>query len=347
MSQLPIFLSIVMVVRNNSNLLKDVISNIVGWANNSVSDFEIVIVDNSSNDQSIAILKQLTGTNGFPNLQIFALTTEVNFDTAVCVGLENALGDFVVIIDPDTFDISFIPKLLSESLGGVDIVFAKNSEKNIRNSQYKIAYYVFNKLYKIFNGISFVEQASHYRILSKRLINFILQHPQPEIAYRNLPFSHGFSRANLIYSAQPLKNSNHRSIIESVDYGIKLLVTNGRAPMRIVSILTLFGTFINLIYSIYIIIISVVKLDVAPGWVSISLQQSGMFFLISLVLFVLGEYILQMANITNKGPAYHIGQEFMSVNIIRKNRLNVESSFSESNSSKLAIKEALNIDVRS
>jgi hypothetical protein len=79
-----------------------------------------------------------------------------------------------------------------------------------------------------------------------------------------------------------------------------------------------------LLYSVYVIAIGIFKSDVAPGWVSLSLQQSGMFLLISLVLLVLGEYILHMASLSNEGPLYHVGQEFTSVRMLRREKLNIE-----------------------
>jgi hypothetical protein len=94
--------------------------------------------------------------------------------------------------------------------------------------------------------------------------------------------------------------------------------------MRLVTSLSLFGAVSNMAYSLYVLGIWLFKEDVAPGWVSMSLQQSGMFFLISLVLLVLGEYILNMASLSNEGPLYHIGQEFRSHIIKRSKSLNVE-----------------------
>lgn len=82
-------------------------------------------------------------------------------------------------------------------------------------------------------------------------------------------------------------------------------------------------------YSIYVLAIGILKTDVAPGWVSFSLQQSGMFFLISLVLLVLGEYILNMASLSNEGPLYHVGQEFTSARMTRREKLNIEQVASE------------------
>ena len=102
--------------------------------------------------------------------------------------------------------------------------------------------------------------------------------------------------------------------------------------MRLVTSLSLFGAAANLIYSFYVVGISLFKADVAPGWVSMSLQQSGMFFLMSLVLLVLGEYILHMASLSNEGPLYHVGQEFTSARMTRREKLNIEDVSSSATS---------------
>jgi len=86
----------------------------------------------------------------------------------------------------------------------------------------------------------------------------------------------------------------------------------------------LFGALANLVYSIFVVAVGFLKPDVAPGWTSLSLQLSGMFFLISLVLLVLGEYILNMVSLQNEGPLYHVGQEFTSSRMTRREKLNVE-----------------------
>lgn len=94
--------------------------------------------------------------------------------------------------------------------------------------------------------------------------------------------------------------------------------------MRLVTALCLFGAGANLVYSAYVLAVGLLKPDVAPGWVSLSLQQSGMFFLLSLVLLVLGEYILNMVSLSNEGPLYHVGQEFTSARMTRHEKLNIE-----------------------
>lgn len=67
------------------------------------------------------------------------------------------------------------------------------------------------------------------------------------------------------------------------------------------------------------------------SWVTLSLQLVGIFFLISLILLVLGKYVLQMRNLPNKGGFNHVNQEFTSVRVIRQKKLNIEHSGKQAN----------------
>ena len=325
MAFFPIFLSVVFVVRNQSERLGLMLENATDGIRDIVSDYELVIVDNASDDDSVSVLRGLAGEDGLANLQVYALTKEVDGDTASWVGLENALGDFVVVIDPQLDDIEFLSEMLENCLRGADVVFASNQIKPAQSLAYRAAFAAFNRLYKTFNGVDLAKEAPRYRALSRRVVNFILQHPQPAITYRHLPATGGFSRANLTYSAPP-RNAQTKRLGENIDMGMRLLVSTTRAPMRLVTMLSLFGATANLVYSIYVLAVAFLMPDVAPGWVSLSLQQSGMFFLISLVLMVLGEYMLHAASLSNEGPLYYVGQEFTSARMTRREKLNVEVS---------------------
>jgi len=319
----PIFISVVCVIRKQPEMIEKLVAEITAGISSLVSDYELIIVDNASDDSSISILKDLAGEKGLPNLQVYALTKAVDVDTASWVGVENALGDFVVVIDPLLDDIAFLPQMLEKAVNGADVVLAKNEQKSKQSLLYKCADDIFNRLYKWFNGVHLAKEAPQYRILSKSVINFILQHPQPSLAYRHLPITGGFRRVNMSYSAKP-KMEVVKPLWDSIDRGIRMLVSTTRAPMRLVTTLSIFGALANFIYSIYVISIYLLKSDVAAGWVSLSLQQSGMFFLITLVLFVLGEYILHMASLSNEGPLYHVAQEFTSARMTRHEKLNIE-----------------------
>lgn len=111
----PIFLSVVFVLRNHSIHIERILSEATSGISSLVSDYELIVVDNASDDDSISVLKSLTGETGIPNLQVYALTKEVDTDTASWIDLENSLGDFIAVIDPLADDIAFLPVMLNKA----------------------------------------------------------------------------------------------------------------------------------------------------------------------------------------------------------------------------------------
>jgi glycosyltransferase involved in cell wall biosynthesis len=325
MARFPCFLSVVLVIRNYEVGIRKTLVDATDVVAGIVDLYELIIIDNASGDNSVSILKQLTCEDGLANLQVFALTKEVDSDTASWIGLENALGDFVVTIDPFADDIGFVPRMLEIACSGADVVFADNRLKARQRLPYRIAYALFNRLYRALGGVHLAREAPQFRILSKRLVNFILRHPQPAMTYRHLPVTGGFTRRYLCYSAVP-KAAPPKRLAESIDRGMKLLVSTTYIPMRLVTLLSLLGAGANLLYCMYVVGVGIFKADVAPGWISVSLQQSGMFFLISLVLLVLGEYILNMVSVSSNAPRYHVAQEFTSARMTSREKLNVQEA---------------------
>jgi glycosyltransferase involved in cell wall biosynthesis len=319
----PVFLSVVCVLRNERERLETLLTETVATLRTMVADFELIIVDNASVDESVAELRRLAGPAGLPNLQVFALTKEVDGDTANWVGLENALGDYVAVLDPLSDDPAFIRQMLDRAGQGADVVFAANAARPKARWSYRVGERAFHRLYSRFAGVDLGREAPKFRLIARRVVNFILQHRQPVLTYRHLPATGGFARAYLEYSAVP-KAVRTDNLGDAIDRGLRLLFSTTRGPMRVVTALTLFGAAANLLYTVYVVAVALWVDDVAPGWVSLSLQQSGMFFLISLVLFVLGEYMLSMASLSNDGPLYHVSQEFTSATLTRRERLNIE-----------------------
>ncbi len=321
----PVFLSVVMVVKGDENSFEDQLRALASFVAPKVSDYEIILVANGAPPSLLARLKSLTEVDGIANLQIYELTKKVDQDTASWVGVESSLGDYTVVFDHELDNIHFIEDMLVEATSGFDVVFAKNLCLQPRSFSYQVADSAFSYLFKIFNGVNLSKEASKFRLLSKAVINFILQHPSPVIAYKFLPATGGFSKKNLTYSSE-LHDAPKKYLRDAIARGSKLAFSTTQFPMRLVTVLTLFGAGANLAYSLYVLFVMVVKDDISPGWASLSLQQSGMFFLLSLVLLILGEYILNMVKLTNEGPQYHVANEFTSAKITRREKLNLEGN---------------------
>lgn len=317
--RIPVFLSVVIVVKNQAKDVESEIKVLQEYLKRIVDDYEIIIVDNGSNDNTASVLRRLSKDDGFPNLQVYCLLNEVDDDVAFWVGIERSLGDLTVTLD-NPIDIAALDLMLLESQKCYDIVFAHNQTKSPIN---KILLKIFNILYKALNGTE-VSSYSNNKLMSRRTVNFLAQHRYPVIAYRYLPMNTKLRQKMLAYCS---KNDYHkrRGMLKRLRKGLKYLLI-GKAPLRIAVSLSLFGATLNVLYAFYVFAVNIVLGRVAEGWTSMSLQISGMFFLMSLVLLLIGEHILQSFPFSNKLLPYYIFDEFTSEKIDRSNKLNVDSS---------------------
>lgn len=324
MPQFNVFLSVIIVTRNQADNLSATLTTFTETIAPLASDYEIIVIDNASTDNTLELLKGLTQANGLPNLQIFSLTSHLDNDMASWIGMENALGDFVLVIDSTYDDITLLPRLLEAATTQFDVVFAYNEQQPAQTLGYRIFYAFFKFFYSWLSGINLSKEAPQYRLMSRRLVNFMLQHPASPINYRHLPASSGFAKTTLTYRFNQAHPSHKKRLKNGIERGIRLLISTSRLPMRVVSLLCVCGAVANLVYSLYVIGIMIWKTNVAPGWATLSLQQSGMFFLLSLVLLILSEYILHIVSSPER-LVYHIAQEFTSAVIKHRHKLNVET----------------------
>lgn len=313
----PVFLSLVVVENRDASRIVDWLKRAMPRLEYLADEFEVVVIDTyAAIDETT--LSTLTSSAGLPNLLVLRLIKPVEFDAAACCGLEHALGDFVAVVDPAADDLDLLPAMLDEARQGADAVFGRNTAALAADGLVERA---FQWVFRVATGIDARRDAPRFRLLSRRVVNHLMQHRSPTIAYRMMPGGGGYRRATLDY-AGPVCRSR-APILERVDRGMRLLASSTRAPMRLVTLFSLVGAVANVLYSIYVVAIAILKADVEPGWVSLSLQQSGMFFLISLTLLVLGEYVLQVASQSNEGPPYQVASEHLSATLTRRQRLNV------------------------
>jgi polyisoprenyl-phosphate glycosyltransferase len=316
-----VFVSVVISVHDRANKISNEILSVSNAIKDLVEDYEIIIVDNGSQDSTFKVLSSLTRDNGLANLQVFSLLENVNSDAALWAGIENSIGDLVLTLDPEVHDIDLLESMLALFEDGKEIVFASaKREKHFFNYIYNF----WSRLIIAFTGVDIKKDNSTFRVMSRSVVNYISKCPQPVQFFRYLVYKSGFSIGRLSYNKLKSKKTGS-SLFDRLDKGLRLMTFSSKKSMRVVNMVSLLAAFANVIYSFYVLGIVFFKENVAEGWATLSLQQSGMFFVISMVLFFIGEYLLAALNSLNALPDFNIVREATSDIIKHKQTLNVDS----------------------
>ncbi|WP_297527232.1 glycosyltransferase [Thiohalobacter sp.] len=316
-----LFLSLVLVTRNHECGISTVLHEAVQLLDSLVADYEILVVDNASEDHTVNTIR--ANLDSLPNIQVLGIAKRIDFDAAAWLGVEQSIGDYVAVLDSRADEVSFIPALLKEATQGADVVFAYNRNHPARPFLYRLASGLFRRLFRAIAKVDLEKEAPRYRLISRRVAQYLMQHRQPVAAYRYLPATAGFVRKNLSYHSAA-KGVFEDKIGSAIDRALKLITASSKTPLRVVVGLTSIGATINLAYVLYVLLIAILKEEVEPGWITLSLQQSGMFFLLSVALLVLSEYVLYIVSLVEDKPSALVNQQFTSANVPRFDRLNIK-----------------------
>src|SRR5437868_791264 len=79
---------------NGAHLLKDCLTSL---RNQTFTNFELIIIDNGSTDESIEVIEKT-----FPKAIVIKLEKNIGFSPAVNLGIKKASGEYIILLNNDT-----------------------------------------------------------------------------------------------------------------------------------------------------------------------------------------------------------------------------------------------------
>jgi glycosyltransferase involved in cell wall biosynthesis len=300
--------SIVIPLEEDASLIENLVQEIDQVIGRSYTFYEILLVDDGSSDGTTG--KVLDLLKKIRRVRYMKLSRHFGRDIAMSAGVESAIGDIVVTLDPKTDPVNIIPQMIEicRKTGGIVHGIAGNSESRS---------YLRERMGDFFRsysrkrlGIDIKRGVSDLRAMSRQSVNALLQVREQHRYLRVLTLMLGYQHEFFPYQLQPRGNSPRiPKLRQEIATAIDLLAANTRHPLRMVTVMGLVGACLNLLYGAYVLAIFLTKPGVAAGWTTLSLQQSGMFFFVCLILTVLGEYVGTILGEVRSRPLYFIGQE--------------------------------------
>ncbi|MSP03219.1 MAG: glycosyltransferase [Acetobacteraceae bacterium] len=303
-----IFVSVVMRVVDSEGFITEALDRLVAVMQAGFNHYEILIVDDASVDATRERIASLQ--TRARNIQLYALARRKGDNIALTAGLDHAIGDMIVILDPRLDPPELIPRMVDLALDGADVVYGLPRERMESRGLYNLALRGFIASLARLTNVDAPKAMSSFRLLSRAVLNYMLEAADRHRSLMFLPALSGYPYATLEYDRLPGAASRQPGSMGSrFAKALDLLFSTSARPMRVITLMSLAISVVSLIYALYVVLIVVVKEDVAKGWPSMSLQISGLFFLVCIILAVMSEYILQIVESTTHHPRYHIARQ--------------------------------------
>jgi B-glycosyltransferase, glycosyltransferase family 2 protein len=271
-------------------------------------DYEIILVDDRSPDNSWEVMKVLSSQNS--KIKSIRLSRNFGQHSAIFAGLTKTKGDWVVVMDCDMQDQpKEIAKLYKKALEGYDIVLGQREnrkDKFLKKLTSKLFYKVFNYL----SGANFDNNVANFGIYHQKTIKSILDMKDYVkffslfinwIGFKSIsiPIEHGErEEGKSTYSVGRLFKQAFNVIISFSDKPLRLFINFGLS----ISVLS----FIVGIYYLYLALTGKIA---QPGFSSLILSIWFLSGIIISGIGIVGVYLGKTFDQTKGRPTFIIDEE--------------------------------------
>ncbi len=268
-------------------------------------NYEIIYINDGSSDNTLKEIKKLANENS--NIKYISFSRNFGKESAIYAGLKNASGDLVCLID---VDLQHPPSLIPEMIETVsnedyDVVAARRIS---RKGEPAIKSFFSHSFYKIFNRISeieLVEGATDYRVMTRQVVDSILELSEYNRFSKGLFHWVGFNTKWIPYeNIERVAGETTWSFWGLVQYSIEGIVAFTTIPL---SISTFIGTIISIIafiYMIFIVIRYLIYSDPVQGYPTIMCVILFLGGIQLLSIGVLGKYLEKTYVETKNRPIF-------------------------------------------
>ena len=271
------------------------------------NNFEFIFVNDGSKDNTINVIKEYAKKD--KRVKYINFSRNFGKEAAMYAGLESSTGDYVAIMDADLQD---PPSLLPEML---EILEKENSEfdcvgtrRVTRKGEPPIRSFFARMFYKIINKISKIEMvdgARDYRLMSRQMVNSILELKEYNRYSKGLFQFVGYKTKWLEYeNIERVAGETKWSFWKLFIYALEGILAFSTAPHAISSIMGILFCIISFIMIILIIIRTLIFGDPTSGWPSL---VCIIFFVSGIQLFclgIMGQYLSKTYLETKNRPIY-------------------------------------------
>lgn len=290
-------LSIVSPVYGAAPLLEELVKEIEAVAKELTSDYEIILVEDHSPDDSRVIIQQICELN--QKVKGILLSKNFGQQYALNAGLDAATGDWIVTLDCDLQDTpSFIKDLYEKALEGYDVVFASRQNRQDGNIK-KMGSTLFNRLLGYLTDTQQDESIANYVLYKREVVNAMQKMGDYRRYYPLMNHWVGFNSAKLPipHKERTDGRSSSYTLMKRISLALNTSVAFSTKPLRLIVYFGVFLVGLSIIAGIIMAIHYVMTGITVSGWltlfVSLWFIAGVLMMTIGIIAVYIGEVYIQ------------------------------------------------------
>ena len=270
-------------------------------------EFELLLMDNNSDDGSSSIAKN--ELKNFENSKYFKLSRNFGYQANIKAGYDKCTGDAAVQLDADgEDDPAIISKFIRQWEKGFEVVYG------IREKRHEFFFLTFlrNFFYSFLRKFSQVDipiKAGDFRIIDRKVINFLKKLDEKNLYLRGLISFIGFKQKGLNYERKKRFTGNSKiSLFGYFDISLSAITSFTKTPLVLIFILGIITFIISIFLLLVYFILFLAGNITEPGFTTIILIQLFFFGLLMFLIGIVSIYVGYILDEVKKRPTYIIDE---------------------------------------
>jgi dolichol-phosphate mannosyltransferase len=302
-------LSVVVPVYNESSLIKELIHQIKFSVKSLTEDFEIILVDDGSQDETWNFIEN--EANQEKRIKGIKFSRNFGHHYAITAGLHNSTGDWVVVMDGDLQDRpEVIPDLYNKAQTGFDIVFVSRQNRP-EKLYYRVAQKFFYWTLRTLSGIDFDSRQANFSIINRKVVEAFKNFPENARFYGSTIKWLGFNRSFILadhgirYSGKPSYTLKKRIKLAS-----DIILSFSERPLKFAIGLGLLISTISILLALWVVYGTFRWGYSVTGWASGIVSILFSSGIILTVLGIIGIYLGRIFQEVKGRPLFIISETF-------------------------------------
>lgn len=272
-------------------------------------DFEIVVVDDGSADNTVLEARQFIAT--YP-LRVVCLSRNFGKENAITAGMASAKGNACILIDADLQEpVTYLEVFLKAWDEGMEMVYGvrahREDEPCLKRRGTDLFYWILGKM----TAVHIPPDARDFRLMDRKVVDALLSLPEHNRFMKGLYSWVGFKSQAVPVVIEPRNGGESKFNFKRL-FGLALtgLTSFSDWPLRVWTGVGVLISSVSIAYALLIAGRTLLYGSDVPGWATLTVAICFLGGVQLLSVGILGEYIGRVFSEVKRRPGHIVAEEF-------------------------------------